>query len=89
MATRLIPKSAAASRVQRLRVRILQKARISVSCESCVLSGRCFCVGLITRPGRITECDREASTIRRPWPTGGFRAKVGEGGGVLGISSSQ
>jgi hypothetical protein len=34
----------------RSRVRILQRAWISVSCECCVLSGRGLCVGLITRP---------------------------------------
>jgi len=33
-----------------LRVRILPGARISVSCECCVLSGRGLCVGLVTRP---------------------------------------
>jgi hypothetical protein len=31
-----------------------------------MLSGRGLCVGLITRP---EQCDREASTVRRPWPT--------------------
>jgi hypothetical protein len=50
---------------------------MSVSCECCVLSGRGLCVGLITRPEEcyrvrrfLTECDREASITRRPWPTG-------------------
>jgi hypothetical protein len=33
-----------------LRVRTPQRARLSVSCEYCVLSGRCLCVGLITLP---------------------------------------
>jgi hypothetical protein len=52
---------------------------MSVSCECCVLSGRGHCVRLITCPGGPTECgvseyDREASTIRRPWYTTGFRA---------------
>jgi hypothetical protein len=50
---------------------------MSVSCECCVLSGRGFCVGLITRPEEsyricgVSECDYEASIMRRPWPTRG------------------
>jgi hypothetical protein len=42
-----------------------------------VLSGRGLCVGLITRPEQsyrlrcVSEYNREASTMRRPWPTGG------------------
>jgi hypothetical protein len=50
---------------------------MSVSCECCVLSGRGLCVGLITSPEEScrvwvcpTECDRKASIMRRPWPTG-------------------
>jgi len=52
-------------------------AWMSVSCECFVLSGRGLCDGLISRPGEpyrvgcLTECDHEASTIRRPWPTEG------------------
>jgi len=48
---------------------------MSVSCDLCVLSGRSPCVGLLTRPEEsyracgISECDREASRMRRPWPT--------------------
>jgi len=49
---------------------------MSVCCECCVLSGRGLCFGLITRPEEschrgVSECDREASTMRRPWPAGG------------------
>jgi hypothetical protein len=46
----------------------------SVSCECCVLSGRGLCVGLITHPEvsywmcAVSECDRDASTMKRPWP---------------------
>jgi hypothetical protein len=49
---------------------------MSVTCECYVLSGRGLCSGLITRPGEsyrlwcVSECDREASAMRRPWPTG-------------------
>jgi len=48
---------------------------MSVSCECCVLSGRGLCVGLIIRledPTKcdVSECDRKASIMRRPWPTG-------------------
>jgi hypothetical protein len=45
-----------------------------------VLSGRGLCVGLIARPEEsyrvwcVSECDREASITRRPWPTGGCHA---------------
>ena len=41
-----------------------------------MLSGGGLCVGLITRPEEsyrvgVSECDRESSIMRRPWPTGG------------------
>jgi hypothetical protein len=44
---------------------------LDVSCECCVLSGRSLCVRLITLPGSptecgVSECDREASIMRRP-----------------------
>jgi hypothetical protein len=57
---------------------------MSVSYEGCVLSGRGLCVGLITRPEeslptmRVSECDRESSTMRRIWPTLGAAAPWGE-----------
>jgi hypothetical protein len=49
---------------------------MSVSCECCVFSGRGLCNGLITRPEESTDCGmsefhREASIMRRPWPTRG------------------
>jgi len=50
-------------------------------CLLCVMSGRGLCDKLITRPeesyrlSRIVVCDREASTARRPWPTGGCSAR--------------
>jgi hypothetical protein len=49
---------------------------MSVSYECCVLSGRSLCVGLITvqrSPTQcgVSECDREASIMSRPWPTRG------------------
>jgi hypothetical protein len=43
---------------------------MSVSCEFRVLSGRGLCVGSPTERD-VSECDREASTVRMPWPTGG------------------
>jgi len=52
-----------------------------VSCECCVLSGRGLCDNLITRPEEsyqtccVVVCDLETSWMRRPWPTGGCRAK--------------
>jgi hypothetical protein len=45
---------------------------MSVSCECCVLSCRGLCVGLITRPQcGVSDCDLEASIMRRPWPMRG------------------
>jgi hypothetical protein len=50
---------------------------MSVCCECCVLSNRGLCVGLVTRPELsyqawcVSECDREASIMRRLWPTRG------------------
>jgi hypothetical protein len=50
---------------------------MSVSCKNCMLSGRGLCIGLITCPEEsyrvwcVSECDGEASILRRPWPTGG------------------
>jgi len=48
-------------------------ARMSVSYECCILSGWGPCNGPIIRPGIPTECgvsesDRKASTMIRPWP---------------------
>jgi hypothetical protein len=48
-------------------VRIPPRAWMSVSCGCCVLSGRGFCDGLITRPEEsyrvwcVCVCDRETS----------------------------
>jgi hypothetical protein len=55
---------------------------MSVCCECCEFSGRGLCDGLITRPGGptvcgVSECGREASKMRRPWPTKGCCA-IGE-----------
>jgi len=50
----------------------------SVSCECCVSSGRGLWVGLITGPETsygmcgVSECDRETSTMKRLWLTGGL-----------------
>jgi hypothetical protein len=60
-----------------LQVQTQMEALTSVSCGCCVLSGRGLCVRLITRLEEsyrvwcLNECDREASIIRRPWPTKG------------------
>ena len=56
---------------------------MSVSCESCVLSVRFLCVGLITRPEvptdcGVSECDREDPIMRRPCPTKRCCAMVGK-----------
>ena len=54
---------------------------MNVCCDYCVLSGRGLCDGLITHPEEsyrlwcVVVCDLETSWMRRPWPTGGWRAK--------------
>ena len=60
----------------RLRIQIPPVARMPVSCECCVLSGRDLSVRLITRPEEsywvwcvVNECNREASIMRRSWST--------------------
>jgi hypothetical protein len=72
------PRGSAAASLLGSRVRIPPGAWMSVSCESCVLSDRGLCVGLITRPEKSYRvrcvCDREASVMRRPWPTRGCGA---------------
>jgi hypothetical protein len=69
----------AAVRLLGLLVQIPAEAWMFVYCECCVLSGRGLCVGLITRPEESYRvwciCDREASIMRRPWPTRGCRWK--------------
>jgi len=55
-----------------------------VSCECCVLSSKSFCDGPITRleeshRGGTSECYREASAMRRPWPTTGCPTMLGSG----------
>jgi len=55
---------------------------MSVSWECCVLSGKGLCVGLITHPEEPYQvwcvCHREASIMRRPWPTRGCCAGGGD-----------
>jgi hypothetical protein len=73
-------RGSAAARLLRLWVRISPEAWMSVCCEWCVFSGRGLCDGLITRPEESyrvwCECDREYSTKRKPWPTGGWWTMV-------------
>jgi len=70
-----------AAHLLRLWVRIPPGAWISVYCECCVLSGRGLCDELITcleesnRLWCVIVCNLETSRMRRPWPTGGCRAK--------------
>ena len=75
-----------------LRVRILLMAWMSVCCACCVFLGIDLCVGLITRPEESyrvwSECDRESSIMRGPWPTGGCRAMRGAGGGDIFVKST-
>jgi hypothetical protein len=65
----------------RLWVRIQLRAWMSVCCECCMLSDRGLCDVLTTRPEEsyrlwcAVVCDLETSCMRRPWPTGGCRAK--------------
>jgi len=62
-----------------MRVRIPPVIWMSVSSEWCVLSDGDLCIGLITRPESrtecgVSECDLEASIIRKLWPTRGCYA---------------
>jgi len=71
----------AAARLMRLWVWIPPGVWMFVCCECCVLSGRCLCDELITRPEEsywlwcVVVCDLETSWMRRPLPTGGSSAK--------------
>jgi len=78
---RSLRRRSAAVRLLRLWVRITPGAWMFVCCDCCVLSGRGLCDELITRPEEsyrlccVVVCDLETSWMRRPWPTGGCRAK--------------
>jgi len=68
-----------AARLLGLRVRIPPRTWISVFCECSVFSGRVSASGwslVQRRPTErgVSECDREALIIRRPWPTRGCYA---------------
>ena len=71
----------AAVRLPGLWVRIPLEAWMLVCCLCCVLTGSGFCDELITRPEEsyrlwcVVACDLETSWMRRPWLTGGCRAK--------------
>ena len=64
----------AAARLLRSWVRIPPGAWMFVCCQCYVLSGRCLCDELITRPEEsyrlccVVVCDLETSRMRRPWP---------------------
>jgi hypothetical protein len=66
----------AAARMLGLRVRIPSGVWMCVCGECDVLSGGISATGrlLVQRSPTgcgVSECNREASTVRRPWPTGG------------------
>jgi len=70
---RCLRRRSAAAHLLRLWFRILPVSWKFVCCECCVLSGRCLCGELITRPEEsyrplcFVVCDLEASRMRRPW----------------------
>jgi len=70
---RLLRRGSVAARLLGLRVRIPSGA-MSISCESCVLSGRDLCDGPNTRPEGTSvaclKCDHEDLIMSRPWSTG-------------------
>jgi hypothetical protein len=55
--------------------------KMDVRCECCGYAGRGLCVGRADHSSRevllrvVSKCDRVASIMRRPWPTGGCRAR--------------
>jgi len=71
----------AAARLLRLWVRIPPGSWMDVCCERFVLSGKCLCDGMITRPVEsyrlwcVVVCDLNTSWMRRPWPAGGCCAR--------------
>ena len=72
---RYLRRHSAAVRLMVFRVRI-PPGSMSVSSEWCMLSGRGLYDGMITRPEGsyrvfVSECDREASTMRGHWATRG------------------
>jgi hypothetical protein len=80
---RVLRRGSAAVRLLWLRVRTPPEVWTSVCSECCVLSGGGLCVGLITRPEEsyrvwVSECEREASIMRRPWPTTGLSRHWGK-----------
>jgi hypothetical protein len=81
VAVRSIRRGPVAARLLRSWVRIPTGVWMVVRYECCVLSGRCLCVELITRPEEsyrlwcVVMCNLETSRKMRPWPTGGCRAK--------------
>jgi hypothetical protein len=58
-----------------------------------MLSGRDLCDGPITRPEKsygvwcVSQCHREASITRKPWPTTGCRSMGGGGVGNRAVAS--
>jgi len=76
-----------AARLLRLWVRIPPVVRMSVCFECCVLSGRGFCEGLITRPEKsyrllCVVCDLGTSRMSRPCMTrGGSQRHTKQNGG--------
>jgi hypothetical protein len=76
-------RGSAAACLLRLWVRIAPRAWMSVCCDCCVVSGRGFCVGLITSTEKsyrvcvcVSKCDHEALKMRRLFPTGGLLRHV-------------
>ena len=47
---------------------------VDVSRECCVLSGRGLCVRMIPTKCGMSECDGEASIMRKKWSTGSYCA---------------
>jgi hypothetical protein len=81
----------AAARLLGSRVRIPPGVWLSVCCECCLLSCKRLCDWPSIHPEEsyrvccVPECDREASIMRRPWPTGG----CGPTGGCCAIGKKK
>jgi hypothetical protein len=86
--SRSLRRGSAAAHLQGLRVRILRghvslPLEIAVSCQVEIPASDWALVQRSSTESGVSECDREASIMRRPWPPGGSCALVKNSGTEL------